>query len=209
MKKIQPMESLPVSYPVGKISPRYEGMSDEIVLRKYLDGDERAFTELFERYQPRVIQGLRRRVSEAIAEEISQEAFLRVFRYARRFDFSRSFSGWLFVITINLLKNHFRYVSNREGRNDEERKRRLSQIPRPQEFLDPLSQCIVNEIEDLKLQAVSKLSFEQACSFLLFENTQMEYSDIAEAMTTELGTVKSRLNRARNNVKRDIKFYLN
>lgn len=208
MKKVQQLERLPIGYPVGKISPRYAGVSDEVLLQKYLEGDGRAFTELYERYKPRVVMGLRKRVEcEAIAEEIAQEAFFRVFRYATHFDFSKNFSAWLYVITINLLRNHFRYTRKREGNTIKERARRSSLIPRPETILDPLSQCIEREIEELKLKALGELSFEQACTYLLYENTPMEYEDIAKSTATRLGTVKSRLFRARNGLKRFASSY--
>jgi RNA polymerase sigma-70 factor, ECF subfamily len=211
LKKIQKMESLPVTYPMGKISPRYEGMTDEVVLKKYLEGDERAFTELYERYWPRVFMGLRRRVeSEAIAEEIVQEAFLKVFRYAHRFDFSRSFATWMFVITINLLRNHLRDVKRREGGTAEQRKRKAALIPQPQSIPDPLTYCIEKEMEEIKLKALHLIDFDQACTYLLYENTSMEYGDIAQATSTPIGTVKSRLHRARDGIRRQSsKWYLN
>ena len=84
-------------------------LGDSQVVQRFLDGDDRAFTELVRRYETRLLAFVQRTIGDqARAEDLVQEAFVRVFRHLHRFDQSRKFSSWIYTIAGNLAKNELR-----------------------------------------------------------------------------------------------------
>ena len=89
--------------------PSYEGMEDGAVVRASLAGDSRAFTEIVLRYQVRLLSFVYRTIGDRErAEDLVQEAFIRVHRHLQRFDQSKKFSTWIYTIASNLAKNELR-----------------------------------------------------------------------------------------------------
>ena len=79
------------------------------LIAAHLAGDERAFTRLVTRYQPRLVNFVTRMIQDRErAEDLVQEAFLRVYRHLNRFDPSRKFSTWVYTIASNLARNELR-----------------------------------------------------------------------------------------------------
>src|ERR1044071_6961108 len=82
---------------------------DSAVVTAFLAGEERAFTELVERYQTRLLNFIYRTIGDRDrAEDLVQEAFIRVTRHLHRFDQSKKFSTWIYTICSNLAKNELR-----------------------------------------------------------------------------------------------------
>jgi RNA polymerase sigma-70 factor (ECF subfamily) len=177
--------------------------SDTEVVTAYLAGDARAFDLLVERYQTRLLNFIYRTVGDRErAEDLVQEVFIRVYRHLPRFDRSKKFSTWIYTIASNLAKNELRnrarnplvyFQSLTKGWGDEEE--------RPLDFEDP-----ANRPDDLfhkrQLRAVvdagvAQLPVHHREVFVLRELEGKSYEEIAEITKTNLGTVKSRLNRAR------------
>ena len=87
----------------------FSGLDDAKVVQAFLDGDARAFTELVLRYQTRLLNFIYRTIGDRErAEDLVQEAFVRVYRHLHRFDQSRKFSTWIYTIASNLAKNELR-----------------------------------------------------------------------------------------------------
>ena len=79
------------------------------LIAAHLAGDERAFTRLVTQYQPRLVNFVTRMIQDRDrAEDLAQEAFLRVYRHLHRFDQSRKFSTWVYTIAANLARNELR-----------------------------------------------------------------------------------------------------
>ena len=136
------------------------------------------------------------------AEDLVQEAFLRVYRHLDRFDRTRKFSTWVYTIASNLAKNELRNRSRNpvvlfqtmtSGWEDEER---------PLEFEDTQSRpddlFRKRHIRSLVEQTVAQLPQHHREVFVLRELEGRSYEEIAEITHCNLGTVKSRLNRARS-----------
>src|SRR5436190_24318499 len=83
--------------------------ADSAVVAAFLTGEQRAFTELVERYQTRLLNFIYRTIGDRDrAEDLVQEVFIRVHRHLHRFDQSKKFSTWVYTIASNLAKNELR-----------------------------------------------------------------------------------------------------
>lgn len=169
----------------------------------HLAGDERAFGRLVARYHERLVTFLDRIVNDrARAEDLAQEAFLRVHRHLPRFDATRKFSTWLYAIAGNLARNELR--SRARSRLRIEASFGLPHDGPPAVLVaeDPASRPDVlygrRALRDLVDATVARLPASHRAVFVLRELEGKRYEDIAAATDATLGTVKSRLNRARN-----------
>ena len=178
-------------------------MDDGEVVTAFLEGEERAFQELVERYQTRLLNFIYRTVGDRErAEDLVQEVFIRIYRHLHRFDRSKKFSTWAYTIASNLAKNELRNRSRnplvlfqtlRGTRNEEE--------DRPLQFEDlqsrPDDLYRKRHLRSLVEETVSQLPEHHRQVFVLRELEGKSYEEIAEITDCNLGTVKSRLNRAR------------
>src|SRR3954470_5700278 len=91
------------------IREQLRAMDDADVVTSFLGGEERAFQELVERYQTRLLNFIYRTIGDREkAEDLVQEVFIRVYRHLHRFDRSKKFSTWAYTIASNLAKNELR-----------------------------------------------------------------------------------------------------
>src|SRR5881392_4380478 len=91
------------------IRERLRESDDSAVVTGFLSGEERAFSELVERYQTRLLNFIYRTIGDRDrAEDLVQEDFIRVYRHLHRFDCSKKFSTWVYTIASNLAKNELR-----------------------------------------------------------------------------------------------------
>jgi RNA polymerase sigma-70 factor (ECF subfamily) len=178
-------------------------LDDTGLVNAYLDGETRSFDVLVERYQTRLLNFVYRIVGDRErAEDLVQEVFVRVYRHLGRFDRSKKFSTWIYTIASNLAKNELRnrsrnplvlFTSMTKGWEDEER---------PLEFEDPSSRpddlFRKRHVRELVESSVAQLPTHHREVFMLREIEGRSYEEIAEITHCNLGTVKSRLNRARN-----------
>src|SRR5437868_3997551 len=194
-KQVVPVEGLTVR-------ERLQAMDDSAVVTAFLGGEERAFSELVTRYQTRLLNFVYRTIGDREkAEDLVQEVFIRVYRHLHRFDQSKKFSTWAYTIASNLAKNELRnrsrsplvlFQTMRGSSDDEER---------PVEFEDannrPDDLYRKRHLRELVEQTVAQLPEHHRQVFVLRELEGKSYEEIAEITACNLGTVKSRLNRAR------------
>jgi RNA polymerase sigma-70 factor (ECF subfamily) len=172
------------------------------LIESHLHGDPRAFGLIVARYQVRLLNFVYRMIGDRErAEDLVQEAFLRVYRHLDRFDRARKFSTWIYTIASNLAKNELRNRSRSPLVTLEQARPRDEEDQRPVDFEDPDSRPDdLYEKRTLKAlvdQTVAQLSSHHREVFVLRELEGKSYEEIAEIMHCNLGTVKSRLNRAR------------
>lgn len=185
---------------------RLDALTDEQLFERYTDGDPEGFRILMERYQPRIQGFLRKRLNdEERVEDLTQDTFLRIHRARRSYDPSRKFSTWIHTIANNLLKNEFRNRSRRRETNftDLRPETSASGSPsRPVEFaarsVDPERDTYRSELREAIEQAIEQMDEHHRVPFVMREVEDRTYEEIAEAIGIPVGTVKSRLNRARN-----------
>jgi RNA polymerase sigma-70 factor (ECF subfamily) len=193
----------------ARIAPKFRALADlrelddTALVNAYLEGETRTFDVLVERYQTRLLNFVYRIVGDRErAEDLVQEVFVRVYRHLARFDRSKKFSTWIYTIASNLAKNELRnrsrnplvlFTSMTKGWEDEER---------PLEFEDPSSRpddlFRKRHVRELVESSVAQLPTHHREVFVLREIEGRSYEEIAEITHCNLGTVKSRLNRARN-----------
>jgi RNA polymerase sigma-70 factor (ECF subfamily) len=194
----------PTSAPHQGLTVREQlrGADDSAVVTSFLAGEERAFTELVERYQTRLLNFIYRTIGDRDrAEDLVQEVFIRVYRHLHRFDRSKKFSTWVYTIASNLAKNELRNRSRNplvlfqtmQASHDDE--------DRPLQFEDstarPDDLYRKRHLRELVEDTVAKLPEHHRQVFVLRELEGKSYEEIAEITDCNLGTVKSRLNRAR------------
>jgi RNA polymerase sigma-70 factor, ECF subfamily len=196
------MKSATATQPGLTVRERLRASDDSAVVTAFLGGEERAFSELVERYQTRLLNFIYRTIGDRDrAEDLVQEVFIRVHRHLHRFDRSKKFSTWAYTIASNLAKNELRNRSRNplvlfatmQGSGED--------ADRPIEFEDATSRpddmYRKRHLRELVEDTVSKLPEHHREVFVLRELEGKSYEEIAEITDCNLGTVKSRLNRAR------------
>jgi RNA polymerase sigma-70 factor (ECF subfamily) len=182
----------------------FEGLDDSRVVQAFLGGDARGFTVLVVRYQTRLLNFIYRTIGDRErAEDLVQEVFVRVHRHLHRFDQSKKFSTWIYTIASNLAKNELRNRSRNPLVLFQTIKKQWEADHRPLQFEDPSSRpddlYRKRHLRELVEGSVAQLPEHHRVVFVLRELEGKSYEEIAEITGCNLGTVKSRLNRARNN----------
>ncbi|HUR91316.1 MAG TPA: sigma-70 family RNA polymerase sigma factor [Gemmatimonadaceae bacterium] len=192
-----------VSTPAVSVREQLKQMDDSGVVTSFLGGEERAFEELVVRYQTRLLNFIYRTVGDRErAEDLVQEVFIRVYRHLHRFDRSKKFSTWVYTIASNLAKNELRNRSRNPLVLFQTVKKNWQDEDRPLEFEDsstrPDDMFRKRHLRQVVEESVAKLPEHHRDVFILRELEGKSYEEIAEITGCNLGTVKSRLNRARN-----------
>ncbi len=188
---------------VREASPRLRDLDDSQVVATYLSGHPQAFSELVERYQKRLLNFVYRTIGDRErAEDLVQEVFIRVHRHLHRFDQTKKFSTWIYTIASNLAKNELRNRSRSPLVLFQTIRKNWEADHRPLQFEDhshrPDDLYRKRHLRELVEWAVSQLPEHHRTVFVLRELEGKTYEEIAEITECNLGTVKSRLNRARN-----------
>jgi len=188
----------------ASIREQLRAQDDSVVVEAFLAGEERAFQELVERYQTRLLNFIYRTIGDRErAEDLVQEVFIRVHRHIHRFDRSKKFSTWVYTIASNLAKNELRNRSRNPLVLFQTMKgTRAEDDDRPLQFEDsqsrPDDMYRKRHLRALVEETVAQLPEHHREVFVLREIEGKSYEEIAEITDCNLGTVKSRLNRARN-----------
>ena len=163
------------------------------VLRKAQRGDERAFSLIVRAYETPVFNYVLRLVNDrSLAEDLTQEVFLRVYQGLPRFSLRCKFTTWLFQVTKNRVLDELR-ASERRPRHLVA----LDDVP-PLEALDPPIEQ--GETVDALWRAIEKLSVDLKMALLLRDVTGLSYTEIADSLEITLATVKWRIWKAREEV---------
>lgn len=192
-------------------APSEIGKVDDMLIRRFCDGDLRAFEVLVTKYQRRVAALINTSVRNgAVAEELTQEAFLRAYRSLPGFRFESAFSTWLYAIARNLTTSYFR-----DGQVQAENAVSMDVLL---ETMTPLENAswegLAPEPEDYLIgtqlaagidQSIANLSPNMRSAFLLRELDDLSYQEIADQLLMPLNTVRSLIFRARATIGSDIR----
>jgi RNA polymerase sigma-70 factor (ECF subfamily) len=178
-------------------------LDDGHVVQHHLAGDAQAFGALVDRYQSRLLNFINRTIGDRErAEDLVQEVFIRVFRHLHRFDQTKKFSTWIYTIASNLAKNELRNRSRNPLVLFQAIRKHWEPEHRPLQFEDstarPDDLYRKRYLKESVDQCVGRLPAHHRQVFVLRELEGKSYAEIAEITGCNLGTVKSRLNRARN-----------
>jgi RNA polymerase sigma-70 factor, ECF subfamily len=184
-------------------------LPDSLVVQSFLEGNSRAFGELVDRYDKRLLNFVYRTIGDRErAQDLVQETFVRVYRHLHRFDQTKKFSTWIYTIAGNLAKNELRNRSRNPLVLFQTIKKNWEADHRPLEWEDtklrPDDLFRKRHLREMVEKAVEELPEHHRIVFVLRELEGKTYEEIAEITGCNLGTVKSRLNRARNNFARII-----
>ena len=176
-----------------------EQLDKDLVLRVQ-QGDKSAYDLLVIKYQYKIIQLVNRYVKDpSEAQDVAQEAFIKAYRALGNFRGESAFYTWLYRIAINTAKNYLVARSRRstDYEIDIDDAEQMHNVPELK-GLDTPEQHLLNEeiIEAIK-SAIEKLPEEMLIAITLREFEGMSYEEIAETMDCPVGTVRSRIFRAR------------
>ena len=176
-----------------------EQLDEDLVLRVQ-QGDKSAFDFLVIKYQHKIIQLVNRYVKDpSEAQDVAQEAFIKAYRALGNFRGDSAFYTWLYRIAINTAKNYLVSRSRRSSdyQVDIQDAEALENAPQLQGMDTPERLLLNQEIIDTIKTAIDKLPEEMRTAIMLREYEGMSYEEIAEAMDCPVGTVRSRIFRAR------------
>ena len=174
-------------------------------------GDSTAMEQLILRYQDRIYNVIFRIcTNNDDAAELTQETFVKIIEKIDEFEGRSSFYTWAFRIAVNLTLNYcqrtgrlkIRSLDTEQDNPDSQAKRHLKEILTDENSPDPASVAQNRELCRLVMTAMKQLDDDHRAVLVLRDIEGMNYARIADVLDIELGTVKSRLSRARNNLKK-------
>jgi RNA polymerase sigma-70 factor (ECF subfamily) len=182
-------------------------LSDEELVRLYLEGEDSAFEELVRRYETTIMNMAYRLLgNRSDASDVCQEVFVLLLRKLGSFRGEAKFSTWLYRVSLNACHDHARrlrrHVSISESPGDElpEIEQRLAD----KDVDSPESSLERAEIQNTVQEAITRLPYKFKEVIYLHDINGYNYKEVAEILGISLGTVKSRLNRARTRLAREL-----
>jgi len=186
--------------PVQKI----EAENDQLLVDRARLGDRHAFDLLVLKYQSRLLSLVNRLVSnQSDALDVLQDTFVKAYRSLHTFRGESAFYTWLYRIAVNTAKNHLasKLKESKDVSVDDEATGELSVL---QDFSAPDEEAGAEELQRAILHAIEQLPDDLKQALTLRELEGMSYDEIALAMNCPIGTVRSRIFRARDHVVQEI-----
>jgi RNA polymerase sigma-70 factor, ECF subfamily len=183
--------------------------NEKYLLHQSKNGDMAAFEQLIEGYQKKVFNiALRMLGNPDDASEVAQEVFIRVYKSVKNFKEESSFSTWIYRITTNTCLDELRKRKNKEHISlDEDIHHEDGDMKRQVEDSRPTPDIIAekNELRKIVKLAINSLSEDHRIVIILRDIQDLSYEEIAKIVKCPEGTVKSRINRARSELKEILK----
>lgn len=171
---------------------------DHALMRRVQKDEYEAFEELVDRYKSRLVNLIYRMLGDQNeAEDLVQETFLRVWTHRQDYDFSYCLSTWIYTIALNLAKNELRKRRKFKFFSLLDMSEKGIEIPDPKLGPSALGHMLEG--------AIAKLPVTYKEAFMLRDVEQLPYEEVAQILGVPLGTVKSRVNRARAVLKDELK----
>lgn len=167
---------------------------DFSLIKRFIDGEESVFGELLKRHKDKIRNIIYITLTNSdLVDDIAQEVFITVYRNLKNFRFESQFTTWIYRITINKCKDHLR-------------KKNIRRIflPLNDEVEEPVFESISedSDIKQIVRDAIAALPDKLRIPLVLKDIEGFSYQEIAESMDCEIGTVKSRIFRAREALKK-------
>jgi RNA polymerase sigma-70 factor (ECF subfamily) len=175
---------------------------DSQLVARAQQGDKQAFNLLVEKYQRKLTRLLSRFIrDQAEVEDVTQEAFIKAYRALPAFRGDSAFYTWLYRIGINTAKNYLMAMGRRAPTSTEVEAEDAEGFEEGEQLRDintPESVLLSNEIAETVNSTIEQLPEELRRAIQMREIEGMSYEDIAQAMNCPIGTVRSRIFRARD-----------
>jgi RNA polymerase sigma-70 factor (ECF subfamily) len=185
-----------------------EAQVDQLLVERVQKGDKKAFDLLISKYQHRIISLVTRYVSDPTeALDVSQEAFIKAYRAIDRFRGDSAFYTWLYRIAINTAKNWLVAKKRRPPASDIDAAdaEQYSMDSRLKEHGTPENELMREEIRRTVYDTIAELPEDLRTAIMLREMEGMSYEEIAVTMDCPIGTVRSRIFRAREAIDKQLK----
>ncbi len=182
---------------------------DHELVKSWQAGDERAFETLVRRHEKRVYRLLYRMMgTREEAEDVSQETFLSLHRHGRRFRSEARFSTFVYRVAANAALNRRRTLGRSRARIQKLAERNAAGDDLPQMPRDPEDSAIGGEVSAQVRAALDKLSPTLRLPVVLYDIEGLPYGEIAKILDIAEGTVKSRIHRARQALRKELRGVL-
>ncbi len=187
---------------------KYSGSDDQSLVRAFQEGDEKAFEEIVRRYQRQVANIVYLTMGgRAEVEDLTQEVFLRVYRSIGRVNVGQSLFSWIYRIALNLCIDELRRRKFKRILALETAEESSDRSPALQEATGASDDVMTQERKLQILSALGKLTPAHRTALVLREYEDMSYREIADALQITEQAVKSRIFRAREELKDLLKDY--
>jgi RNA polymerase sigma-70 factor (ECF subfamily) len=177
-----------------------EQNTDQALVERVQGGDKKAFDLLVLKYQQRIMKVLSRYVRDhSEVQDLAQEAFIKAYRALPNFRGDSAFYTWLYRIAINTAKN-FVVAQGRRPPLDDIEATEAEQYDGEsalKDYASPERETLRDEIKETVFKAIDELPEDLKTAITLRELEGMSYEEIADAMDCPIGTVRSRIFRAR------------
>lgn len=172
--------------------------TDFALMKAIQKGNMVAFSTMVDRYKNRLMNVIGRMLSsQEEAEDVVQETFVRVYQHRQSFNFQHCFSTWIYTIGLNLARNELRKRKRFKFLEISEMKGNESELA-----VDP---DLPSRMPEVINQAVKELPEKYRTAFMLRDVQELPYEEVAKILDVPLGTVKSRVNRARLTLREKLK----
>ncbi len=181
--------------------------TDLELVRRVQSGDKAAFDVLVLKYQQKVINLVTRYVHDPhIAMDVSQESFIKAYKGLKNFRGDSAFYTWLYRISINTAKNHLVSKSRRmpDDDIDAQEAEQYDGGGKLRDISTPESQLMTEEIKNTLNKAIEALPDDLRIAITLRELEGLSYEEISDAMDCPIGTVRSRIFRAREFIESEL-----
>jgi RNA polymerase sigma-70 factor (ECF subfamily) len=178
--------------------------TDEDLIKKSQQGDQKAFEQLIIKYEKKVYTiAYRMMGNHEDASDLAQEAFIKVFRSIKSFRGEASFSTWLYHVVANVCRDQLRKQKVKVSSLDESVSYEGEKLEKQLQDSDksPEEKLEENELKAYLQRLINQLPDEYRLVLVLRELMDFSYEEIAGELNITMGTVKSRLNRARTMLK--------
>ena len=185
-----------------------DNTTDKEIIERVKNGDKKAYDLLVLKYQQRVINLISRFVkNHADTLDVSQETFIKAYKALPNFRGESAFYTWLYRIAVNTAKNHLTVQSRKITKSDYD----VTEIEQIEgnmtltEQTTPENLLIKDELQEIVLNTIENLPEDLKSAIMLREIEGLSYEEIATVMECPVGTVRSRIFRARETIDNKIK----
>ena len=190
-----------------------EGLTDADMMLRVKAGDDSAFDYLVQKYRRAMVNFMYRMAhNAAVAEDLAQEVFLRVYRSRGSYEASAKFTTWLYRIATNLAVNHARDTRRERPENmvslDEPDEETGTTMDVPDSSMNVEENLVRRERLQAIRNTVQQLPERQRMAVIMHKYQQMEYKQIAEVLKLSESATKSLLFRAYESLREQLKSYI-
>ena len=184
-----------------------EQLTDQALVERVQQGDKKAFNLLVSRYQNRVAGLLTRYVSPNDIPDVVQESFIKAYRSIGAFRGDSAFYTWLYRIAVNTAKNYLTAQGRRPPNEDilAEEAESYDVGSNLRDVATPENEMLSNELKKIVFDTIKGLQEDLRTAITLREIEGLSYEEIAEIMECPVGTVRSRIFRAREIIESRVK----